>query len=158
MKVAPNGPIYLLEKFHIFIRSLDNFTKLFLFLCHWKKENEIWKSVFIFLSGWAHQPDLTRLDPQPRAPAGPALQQLPPSFPNPPSCSCARAPRRANPGRPAPRQATPEPQSAAPRTRLPVPGFRRRLARSRALPSGASATSASRCCQVAAVRSRTSLS
>jgi hypothetical protein len=100
MKVALNGPIYLIAKFHIFLRSLANFTDPFLFLCHWKRENEYWKSVFIFLSGRACQPDPTRSDPQScahgtrLAAATAVLPQSPIALPRACASLCESQPRR----------------------------------------------------------------
>jgi hypothetical protein len=77
IKVAPNKLIYLVVKFHIFLRAQDIFPDLISFLCGWEKINQYSKSFFLFLPGRTCQPDPTHNDLPCECTARPACQQRP---------------------------------------------------------------------------------
>jgi hypothetical protein len=83
MKVAPNGLVYLLAKFHIFWRHLAISSDLTPFLRHWKRLFITLKPTFFFLTDRTCYPDPSPAYPLPMRCCRPGVSALPQSSPRP---------------------------------------------------------------------------
>jgi hypothetical protein len=102
MNVAPNGLIYLLAKFHIFLRLLPISPELISFLCYWKKINHNPKIISYFLTGRTHDTRPASPLPQPMPGQATCRRRIPPIPASPPHRDRLSVPHPRFPQSPSP--------------------------------------------------------